>query len=94
MKSPEEIVRDAERVSQFLKDEAIADAMSRMERRFYEEFIASKTSEERVRSWAKANVLRDFEQELRVIISAGETEVLKAAKDAQKSAASRNPGAH
>jgi hypothetical protein len=75
-KSAEQIIRDADRISEFLKDEVIAGALSRMERRIYEEFQAADSSEKRVTTWAKSVVLRDFETELRSIIDAGEREVL------------------
>ena len=89
MRSAEEIIRDAQRISDFLKDDAIAAALSRMERRFYEEFIAADSSEKRVTAWAKANVLRNFEAELQIVMDAGEIEVKNAAKAAVR--ASRKP---
>ena len=71
-KSPEQLIADASRLTAFLADEAIEAALSRMERRFYEDFINADSSEKRVTTWAKATVLRDFERELRSITDAGE----------------------
>lgn len=88
-RSPEQIVRDGQRISEFLKDPAIEAAMSRMERRIYEEFLDADSSEKRVTTWAKATVLREFERELRSIVGAAEMEVLKEAHEAAK--AKRQP---
>lgn len=82
----EQVVQRASRLKQLLDDPIIADALSRMERRFYEEFIAADSSEKRVTAWAKANVLKEFEREMNSVFDAGETEVLRAAKDAAKAA--------
>jgi hypothetical protein len=84
-KSAEQIIADANRITAFLKDPVIAEAMSRFERRTYEELIGADSSEKRVVAHVKANVLRDFETELRSILDAGESEVLKAAKTSAKS---------
>lgn len=80
MKTADEIIRDATRVKEFLADPIIEGAMSRMERRFYEAFIAADSSEKRVTAWAQATVLRTFETELNAVIGAGEVEVINAAK--------------
>jgi hypothetical protein len=80
MKTPDEIIADANRISAFLHDPVIAAALTRFERRTYEELISADNSEKRVVAHVKANVLRDFERELQSILDAGETEVLNAAK--------------
>lgn len=80
--TPEQTIRAAARIQEFLKDEAIAKAFERMERRVYEEFVAAESAEQRVRAWAKAAALKMFEGEVQSILDAGETEVLKAAKAA------------
>lgn len=86
MTGPEKRQQDGHRLEQFLKDEVIAAALSRMERRFYEEFVASTTSEERVRSWAKANVLREWERELKAALDDGQiaTKELEKAQSPKK----------
>ncbi len=84
-RTADEIIRDANRIAEFLRDPVIAEAMTRFERRTYEELIAADSSEKRVVAHVKANVLRDFESELKIILDAGETEVLKAAKSPRKS---------
>lgn len=64
-----------QRVKQLLDDDAVGGpngALSRMERQYYEEFKKSSTSEERVRAWAKANVLDDFVKEMHVIMQTGQ----------------------
>lgn len=70
-------IQAARRIDAFLKDDAIADALSRMERRHYEEFIAADSAEQRIRAWAKATVLREFERELKIVQDTGELETLK-----------------
>jgi hypothetical protein len=69
--SNEEIKRHAQVIEQFLADPIVDGAISRLERRYYEEFKKSTTAEERVRSWAKANVWDDFVRELKQITDAG-----------------------
>lgn len=88
--SVEQAIQTAARVDQFLKDEAIAGALSRMERRYYEEFKAADSAEKRVTAWAKAHNLDDFLAELRIVISTGEREVLAAARAARPT----NEGPH
>lgn len=73
-------IQAARRIDAFLKDDVIAKALSDMERRYYEEFIAAESSEQRVRAWAKAKMLRDFETQLKIVSDAGETETLQAAR--------------
>lgn len=79
----EDAIQAAARVDSFLKDDAITGALSRMERRYYEEFKAADSSEKRVTAWAKAHHLDDFLTELRIVISTGEHEVLAAANAAR-----------
>jgi len=66
-KSKEQLIADGMRLDNFLHDEVIEGIMTKLERRYYEEFKKSKTSEERVRAWAKASVLDDLENEMRVV---------------------------
>ena len=82
--SAEQTIRDAATIDQFLKNEVVAGALQRMERRFYEEFIAAESAEQRVRAWAKASVLRQFDTEMLAVLGKGETEVILAAKAAAK----------
>lgn len=77
MKTPDEIIADANRISQFLADPVIANALTRFERRTYEELLSADSSEKRVIAHVKANVLRDFETELQACLGAAEMEVLK-----------------
>lgn len=83
-RSPEDILRDAQRIDAFLKDEAVSGALARMERRFYEEFIDARGADQRVLAWAKASVLRTFEIEIKSVLDAGEIAVINAAKAAAK----------
>ena len=67
-KSDEQLITmTATKIKQFLADELVGGIMSKLERAYYEEFKKSKTSEERVRAWAKAAVLDDWENEMRVV---------------------------
>ena len=80
MKTADEIIRDAARLDQFLKDEVVDGAFKEVATRYYKEFRAADSSEKRVTAWAKANALEDLLLELRTAINAGEVEVLKAAQ--------------
>lgn len=85
--TPEQTVQRASRLQQLLDDPIIAEVLSKLERRFYEEFKASTSSEERVRAWAKASVLAAWDVELKSVLDAGQVEVLTAAKAAKASRA-------
>lgn len=89
--TPEKAIQDAMRVENFLKDEAIGGALSRMERRYFEEFKAAQTADERNRAWAKAHNLDDFLKELRIVISTGELEALTIAQQAKRVRRAPNP---
>jgi hypothetical protein len=78
--TPEQTIRDAATVDQFLKNEVIDATLKGLAVRYYAEFRASDSSEKRVTSWAKTNVLEDFLTELRAVVSAGEAAVLNAAR--------------
>lgn len=77
-------IQAAIRVDAFLKDDAIATALGRLERRYYEEFKQAKSSEDRVRSWAKANVLDDFLHELQIVKDTGEREAIETSRPTPK----------
>lgn len=83
-KTTEEQINDGRRIAAFIKDECVDSALSRMERKYYEEFKASTSSEERVRSWAKARVLDDFLDELRAIVSTGERAATEQERNARR----------
>lgn len=85
----QEKIDAAMRVSNFLKDPAIITALAGVKWRNYERFESADSSEKRVQAWACAHVLKEFEQELQLVIDQGEHEVLKIA-DAVKRA-SRAP---
>lgn len=83
MTSPETKVRAAERIKEFLADDAVAACLGRLERKYYEQFIAADSSEARVKAWAAANVLRDFHSQLQSVVTDGanaEHEILRIAK--------------
>jgi hypothetical protein len=71
-KSKEELLSDGMRIENFKNDPIVSGAIGKLERKYYEEFKSSKTSEDRVRSWAKAQVLDDFLNELNVVVGAGQ----------------------
>lgn len=77
-KSRERVISDAERVNTFLKDDVIGGeqgVLTRLERKYYEEFTAAEDTEKRTTAWAKARVLKDFESELRILVDSGEMAV-------------------
>ena len=73
-------IAEAAHMQGFMKDEIIVEVFARLERKYWEEFKACKTSEDRVRAWAKANLLDDIKNEMRVTVDAGERDVWEAAK--------------
>lgn len=84
--STEEVIRRAGVVDEFLQNEVIAGILSRLERKYYEEFLASDSSEKRVTAWAKAKTLRDFEQETKAVIDGGKIELEHIARKAKRDA--------
>jgi hypothetical protein len=82
--SAADAIRDAARVDLFLRDDAIVMAFALMERRYYEEFKQADSSESRVRAWAKANVLDDFQAQLRIVVTNGEAAVFGLQADAKR----------
>ena len=66
-----------ERIAQFIKDEAIQEALANMREANYGLFRIATTEEERRMAQARAVVLETFEQSMRVIIGAGERERLE-----------------
>lgn len=77
---PEEQIRDSQRIDAFLKDPAIESALSRMERRYYEEFLGAENGEQRAKAQGKALTLKDLERELKSILDAGEMETIRLAR--------------
>lgn len=82
--TPEDRLRAARRITEFLNDDVVGGVLTRMERRYYEEFLAADTSELRVRAWAKARTLKDLEIEMKTILDASEYEVIVADREAKK----------
>lgn len=77
-KTPDQLLREGMRMKEILADDLLVEARALMERRYYEEFKRADSSEERVRAWAKANLLDDFWNLLHDITSRGEHEVAEA----------------
>lgn len=80
--SPEERLRRASRIQEFLNDEIIDHVFRRLERKYYEEFKKSKSAEERARTQGKANVLDDLLLEMKIVLDDGEMVVQQIAKQA------------
>ena len=58
--SPQQRFEAAERVRNFLADDAVKDALTEMTELNYAEFIAAQSDEFRRNAWAQARVLSDF----------------------------------
>lgn len=59
------------RVAQFLADDAVRDALDRLNKRYYTAFKVAASRDERDAAWAQARVLDDFANELAAVIDAG-----------------------
>lgn len=79
-----ETINAAMRIDAFFKDEIIKAALDRTEKRFIEEMIAGDTAEKRAAAQGKVKAIRGFVGELRIILDAGEYEILKIAQDEAK----------
>ena len=85
--SAERIIADGNRILAFLSDPAIASAILNLEQKFIDEFKASKSSEDRVRAWARMVFLDEFKDgEVHITIN---LEELRAASDKGLAAANR-----
>lgn len=80
---------DGNRMREFLRDDTVNEALSRLERKYYEEFKHADSSEKRVTAWAKANALHDLTQQLLGVIDDGELAVAELNLLAQKHEARR-----
>lgn len=82
--SVEETIRVAAKIDAFFKDETIRTAMERTEQRFIDEMIAADTAEKRAAAQGKIRAIRGFTEEMRVMLDAGEMEILKIAQQERK----------
>jgi hypothetical protein len=62
--SEQQEIDDFRRVEAFLADAAVRSALEGAKDRFYLEFKAAKTEDERTNAWAKANALDTLADEL------------------------------
>lgn len=65
-------VREGHRITEFLNDDVVGACLGKLERKYYEQFVAADSSEARVRAWACAVVLRDFHQHLQSVVTDGQ----------------------
>lgn len=84
-RSAAQLLADARRIDEFLGDDAIKAAFSRMERRYYVEIEAADGAHHVLNVQAKIRALRDFERELKNILDPLDVAALTAAKQASKS---------
>lgn len=82
--SVEVTINAARRIKEFFDDPIIKGAMDRTEKRFIEEMIAGDTAEKRAAAQGKIKAIRGFLGELRVMLDAGEFEILRIAKEAER----------
>ncbi len=73
--SPETRALNGAKMQEFLHDDTVNAAFSRLERRYYEAFKSADSSDKRVTAWAKANALADLQQELLSVVADGEDAV-------------------
>lgn len=88
---PDVLLSRAQTVKRFLEDDTIAEALSNMERKYYEEFVSADSSEKRIVAQAKAKVLRDLETEMNGALLAGEGAMIQLARDAKRAEQERKP---
>lgn len=67
----EERIAQAERIKQFVEDAVVNDIISKLERKYYEEFKKARSADERVTTWAKAVVLEDFLTSMSIRVNDG-----------------------
>lgn len=64
-------IADMERIRNFLNDDAVKRALAALNRKYFDEFKASKSPEDRESAWAKARAIEDFGNELEAILAVG-----------------------
>lgn len=69
----EQEIAAGQRVAALLGDEAVKEAFDRLEKTYYASFKNADTRDARDSAWAKARVLDDVRQELRVVVDRGAT---------------------
>lgn len=67
----DEIVRAAQRVEEFLRDDVIRSVLIRVEQKYIEEMIRAETSELRAKAQGKIHATRAFAQEMAAAVESG-----------------------
>jgi hypothetical protein len=71
-KTEQELIDKGRRVRAFIDDSAVKDAIRRVNDRYYTEFKAALTAEDRTTAWAKSKALDDLSGELIAVTQNGE----------------------
>jgi hypothetical protein len=82
-------IRKARVIDDFLKNDVIADVLSKLERADYEAFLKATNSEERARAQGQALAHRNFEVALKALLDSGEREMIQIAKEVKKESQKR-----
>ena len=70
-------IRTAQRVAQWLEDEAVQEAIARLKKENYQLFLKAPNEEGRRMAQAQAVVLDAFETSLQAVVGVGEREHLE-----------------
>lgn len=82
--SNEELIRRAQVVQDFLKNEVIAGILTRLEEHDYERFLTAANSEERAKAQGIAIAHREFHGALLGVMEEGKGAMIRLARDAKK----------
>lgn len=77
----EKQVRDGKRIEEIQKEPVFQEALDRVRTKAYQEFLMSKTDDDRRAAWAKAQAVEALETELRVTVDRGVAAKLEADKN-------------
>lgn len=69
--SAEQQAADGDVVKKFLNDPVVKATIGRLSKKYYDEFVATKTPEAREGAWAKARALEDLAIELLAVVDTG-----------------------
>jgi hypothetical protein len=71
---PEDLIRHGAAIGRLLEDESVQTVFADLENKYFRDWKAAKTPEERELQWAKASALGDLKFVLEQTVASGEAE--------------------
>ncbi len=91
-RTPEDTIRDASKVEQFLQDDVIRGAIAKLETSYIEKMIVAEDSTLRAKMQSKVQAIREFAGELKGLIENGVQELALAEVKAKRAEFEKKEG--